>query len=488
MMNAGFGEFKGFGLNVFSKEELDAIHYATLQVMANTGIQVESDEAVGILEAGGCTVEDGGKYKIVKIPPYVVEDAVRCAPSTLVYYGRDPKRDYVGQPGNTGFTFFGENTHLIDLETREHRSCVKEDLATATRLGDALDELVVIEKCMGAQDTPAETQAMHNYEAMVSNTSKHCFLGFNSKGNAQKIVEMAAACSGGMENFKKRPIVTGIVCPTSPLMLVQMACEVIIECAKMSVGIMAITMPLAGVTSPTTLAGTLVIHNCEILSALVLSQLTKRGSRFTYGSCATIMDMKTAVASTGAPEYGMLSAAATKLAQYYKLPNWSGCGVSDSKQPDAQAISEFAQNTSLAALSGSNIIFSVGSIESGLTFDYAKVIIDTEHIHRMSKVLEGIKVDKETLALEVIDEVGPAGEYMTQRHTLNHMRESSMPKLFDRRNREAWKADGSKDIVECAYEKAKQVLETHKPLPLIEGAAEKMRAIIEAYEEDLKNK
>ncbi|MCF8069216.1 MAG: trimethylamine methyltransferase family protein [Desulfobacterales bacterium] len=485
-MKAGFEELKGFGLNVFTEEELDTIHYATLQVMSNTGIQVESDDAVEILEAGGCRVEQGKKYKIVKMPPHVVEDAIRSAPSTLVYYGRDPKNDYVGQPGNIGFTFFGENTHLIDLETRKHRGCVKEDLATATRMGDALDELVVIEKCMGAQDTPAESQAMHNYEAMVSNTGKHCFLGFYTKGNAQKIVEMAAVCSGGMENFKKRPIVTGVVCPTSPLMLVRMACDVIVECAKMNVGIMAITMPLSGVTAPTTLAGTLVIQNCEILSALVLSQLTARGSRFTYGSCATIMDMKTAGASTGSPEYGMLSAAATKMAQYYKLPNWSGCGVSDSKQPDAQAVSEYAQNTSLAALSGSNIIFSVGSIESGLTFDYAKAILDTEYIHRMSKVMEGIKVDKETLALDVIDTVGPAGDYMTQRHTLNHMRESSMSKLFDRRNREAWEADGSKDIVECAYEKAKQILETHKPMPLPEGAAEKMKQIIADYEKDIK--
>jgi trimethylamine--corrinoid protein Co-methyltransferase len=484
-MKAGFKKLSGFGLNVFTQDELDSIHYATLRIMGQTGIKVESAEALEIFHGAGANVENHGNYGIVKIPPHIVEDCIRSAPRTLTYYGRDSKYDYVGEPGRTGFTFFGENTHLIDLETRKHRRCGKEDLATAVRLGDALDELPVIEKCMGSQDQPSATQTMHNYEAMVNNTSKHCFHGFYTKGSARKIVEMAAECVGGMDNFRKRPIVTSTVCPSSPLMMIEVCCDVIIECARLGAGIAAIPMPISGATGPTTLAGTLVGHNCEVLSALVLSQLTVKGSRFTYCSCATIMDMKSGNVSLGAPEYGMISAAATKMSQYYKLPNWAGCGVSDSKLPDAQATSEYALNTTLAALSGANIIFSVGSIDSGLTFDYAKTILDAEHIHRIKKVLEGIKVSDETLALDVINEVGPAGNFLTHDHTISHMKEISEAKLFDRRKREAWAADGSKDIVECAYEKAKQILATHKPTPLPDGVAGKMINIVDEYEKEL---
>lgn len=484
-MRAGFEQLSGFGLNVFTDAELDSIHYATLRIMGETGIKVESKEALEIFDGAGADIEKHGRFGIVRIPAYMVEDCIRSAPSVLTYYGRESKYDYVGQPGRTGFTFFGENISLIDLETRKHRGCVKADLAMATRLGDWLGELAVIEKCMGSQDQPAETQAMHNYEAMVNNTSKHCFLGFYTKGNARKIVEMAGECVGGVDEFRKRPIVTSTVCPSSPLMMVQACCDVIIECARLGAGIAAIPMPISGSTGPTTLAGTLVVHNCEVLSALVLSQLTAKGGRFTYCSCATVMDMKSANVSLGAPEYGMISAGATKLAQYYQLPNWSGCGVSDSKLPDAQATSEYALSTTLAALSGSNIIFSVGGIESGLTFDYAKTILDAEHIDRIKKVLEGIDVSDETLAVDVINEVGPGGHFLTNEHTLAHMSEISEAKLFDRRRREAWEADGSKDIVECAYEKAKEILGTHKPLPLPDGAAGKIRNIVEEYESEL---
>ena len=476
----------GFGLKAFSRDELDSIHYATLDVLWNTGVKVESEEAVEIFHGAGARVAQYKDYSVVKIPSYIVEDCIRWAPKSIVLYGRDPEEDYIVEPGRFGFTLFGENVRVNDLYTGENRGCTKKDLADAIRVADALDEIVVIEKCMGAQDKRAETQPLHNYEAMVSNTGKHVFHGFYSIINSRKMVEMAAACIDGMEDFKRRPCVTAVVCPTSPLTLVQQCCDVIIECARLGVGLCSIAMPLCGATSTATLAGTMVAQNAEILSSLVLAQITARATPFLYGSCATIMDLKVGNAALGAPEFGMLSAGMTKMAQYYQIPNWCGSGVSDSKLPDAQAAYEFGLNTMLSALAGCNIIFSCGSIESGMTFDFAKLIMDAEHAGRVQKAVGGIDVTDETIALDVIKEIGPGGEFITHDHTMRYMRNMSQSKLFDRRSRETWMEDtGGKDLTGRAYEKARYILENHKPVPLPDGAAETMKSIIDEYEKEL---
>jgi len=483
---AGMDKVSGFGLKAFSQDELDLIHCASMDLLWHTGIYVESEKAVNILHGSGASVERRGDRTIVKIPPFLIEDCIRSAPSHIVLHGRDPRQDYTLEPMHFGFTLFGENTKVNDLLSGENRSCKKKDLEDAIRVADALDQIVIVTKCMGAQDKPSATQALHNFEAMVSNTGKHVAIGPFSAVNCRKIVEMGAACIGGIDEFQKRPFITFVVCPSSPLTLVNQCTEVIIESARLGIGICSIPMPLCGATSTCTLAGTLVSQNAEVLSSLVLTQLVAKGTPFIYGSCATIMDMKLGNAALGAPEYGLLSVGATRLAQYYKIPNWCGSGVSDSKLPDAQSAYEFAMNTTMSALAGGNIIFSCGSLESGLTFDFAKLIMDAEHAERLKIAVGGIDVTHEEIALNVLKEVGPGGEFLTHNHTLENMGRLSQSNLFDRTNREAWlEHTGGKDLTERAYETAKYLLEHHKPMELPIGAAEAMRGIIKEREAEI---
>lgn len=486
---AGIEAVTGFGLKVFSRDELDALHYATLELMWKAGFKVESKEAFDIFIDAGATGEWHQHYGIVKIPPYVVEDCIRWAPRTVVYYGRDPKDDYVLEPHRVGFSTFGECIQVIDIDTREVRSSVKSDLAGATLLCDYLDEIAVVERALCSSDQCPDTQTLHNYEAMVTNTSKHCLLAFGTGENAKKILEMAASCVGGMDKFLERPIVTAFVCPTSPLTLVKNCCDVIIECARAGAGIAIIPMDLAGATSPATLAGTIVQHNAEVLSAIVLAQLTRKGTPCTYSSCTTMMDLRFTTTAVGAPEYGIIGAGLAKMAQYYQLPCWVGGGHSDSKLPDAQAAYEGAVTATVSALSGANVVYGAGCLESGLTFDYAKMMMDAEMIRNIYQVIRGIPVNDETIALDVMQEVGPGGEYMTHMHTFQHMKGLSQSQLFDRRNRAAWlESSGGKDLTERAYEAAKKVLETHKPVPLRQGAAEAMKSIIDDYEAELESR
>jgi trimethylamine--corrinoid protein Co-methyltransferase len=181
----------------------------------------------------------------------------------------------------------------------------------------------------------------------------------------------------------------------------------------------------------------------------------------------------------------MISAATVKMAQYYNLPSWIGAGLSDSMIPDAQSGYEFGINALNGALSGANIVYGAGALEAALTVDYAKLILDCEGMNYIRKILRGIEVTEETLALDLIHNVGPGGEFLYQKHTYDNMRSHSQVDVFTRSTRSAWVAAGSRDAAEAAYGKAKHILETHQVAPLPEGAEEKIAAIISGYEKEL---
>ena len=321
---AGISHIDGFGLTMFSQDELFAVHCATLEVLDQTGLYVGSQEARDLFDGGGAIVDN--KTGVVKIPPYLVEDAIRSAPSTVYLAGRNPKNDYVCEGKRVGFLNFGEGIRIIDPYTREYRPTNRQDVANAARICDAMDQIVVHNRAVGADDVPGPVQPLYNAEAIFPNTSKHCFVGAMNVENFKKIVKMAAVVAGGRDKLRERPIYSTIVCPTSPLKLVPECCDIIIEGARQGITVCILSMAMAGATSPVTLAGTLVTHNAEVLGGITLSQLARRGAPVLYGSSTTMMDMKTTTAPVGSPELGMINAAVAGLAQYYLLPSFVAGG------------------------------------------------------------------------------------------------------------------------------------------------------------------
>lgn len=320
---AGFKSSGGFSLNMFTDDEFDAIHRATLEVLGQVGVFVQKMEAREIFKAAGARVYEDG---LVKIPPHLVEEAIRSAPPTLTLAGRDKSRDAVIDGGRVSFTNFGEGICIIDHETNELRPTVKNDLRTMTRLIDSLDVITVVERAVGSQDKPAPVQAIHNYEAMVNNTTKHCFLGPENGRNIEIILKMAAEAVGGAEALRDRCPVSFITCPVSPLRLVEDCCDIIMTSAKNDAAVCILSMAMAGGSSPVHLAGTLVNHNAEILAGITLAQLTKRGAKVIYGSSSTAMFLKNASAVVGTPELGVINAAVAAMARYYLLPSWVAGG------------------------------------------------------------------------------------------------------------------------------------------------------------------
>ncbi|MBC8443508.1 MAG: trimethylamine methyltransferase family protein [Deltaproteobacteria bacterium] len=324
--NIKAGKHFGGGLNfqVLSDDEIDDIHLATLEVLEHTGLLIDDTEALEVLDGGGAVIDK--ENRTARFPSYLVEDAIRSAPASILLAGRNPENDFVMGGNRVGFTNFGEGVFIIDPYTGEHRETTKADVAASALIADYLSEIDVYERAVGAGDMPGATVQLHNAEAWLPNTSKHGFMGSGNGYLTKKIIEMAAAVAGGRDELRKRPIISFITCPISPLQLVQESCEIIMETARAGLAVNVLSMAMAGGSSPATLAGTLVDHNAEVLGGLVLSQCTRKGAKFIYGSSTTAMDLRLAAASVGSPECALINAAVAQMSTYYLLPSWVAGG------------------------------------------------------------------------------------------------------------------------------------------------------------------
>jgi len=322
-LKAGFNELRGMGIDMYSQNEIEALHEATLHVLANTGVKVNHKEARDIYAGAGCEIDE--ENMIVKIPAYVVEDAIRSAPPVVNLAGRQPQDDYLAGTG-VGFTNFGEALRIIDLESKELRTTTRKDLAEITRIVDAYPEISCNERACGCNDVLGEVQTIHNAEKIFLNTSKHSFIGSHSGYNCSKMLELAYIAQGGEEKFRERPIYSTTVCQNSPLLLNQDVTEVIMTGAKGGAPCWFVSMTMSGVTAPITIAGAVVVHNCEVLAALTLQQLTVKGAKAIYGCSSLGFDLKNGTSPVGTPELAHMSVSMTKLAQFYRIPVFAAGG------------------------------------------------------------------------------------------------------------------------------------------------------------------
>ena len=310
---------QGLSLSGLTDDALKDIHQATLEILEKTGLFIETDEALEVFDGAGAEIDRNNR--IVKIRPQLVEDAIQSAPSKILLAARDPKHDKVLEAGRVHFTNFSEGIKVVDPFSGQRRAPLKADLANAAKLADYLDDIDVCEKAVGSSDVPRAVLPLHNAEAMLTHTTKHCCVGPGSGYLLKKLVQMASAISGGIKKFQSRPILSFTTCPVSPLKLINECCEIIIEAARSRSIINILSMAMAGGTSPVTLAGTLVTHNAEVLGGITLNQLVQKGAPVIYGSSTTAMDLKIGAASVGTPECAMISGAVARLARYYALPS-----------------------------------------------------------------------------------------------------------------------------------------------------------------------
>ena len=314
----------GFGLNVFSDDDVEQIHLTTLDVLWNIGLKVKSPAAREILGDHGCVVEK--ETEIVKIPANLVEDAIQSAPATYRAHAIDPENDYVAGGKKTGFVNFGEAPALMDPMTRKVRSATRKDVDDTVRFVDTLDNIIGWERPLTAQDLDEDMASIYNAYAFFMYSSKHGFLGIYTIEHFRAAVKMGAVLAGSEDKLRHSPLFTCSADPVSPLVLSEEGTDVLIEACKFGVPIKINGLGLAGGTTCVDLASTLVTHNAEVLGSVTLGQLVRKGAPMVYAGSTSMMDLGTSLAAMGAPEMAMISAALAKLAQFYKMPSWVGGG------------------------------------------------------------------------------------------------------------------------------------------------------------------
>lgn len=461
-------------LSFMTPDQLYELHLATLEVLERVGVRVDEDEALDLLRKAGAYIEG----RIAKIPAFLVQEALQSAPERVVLCNRNGERTLFLE---ANMTYYGPGSDLpftLDLETGERRPSTKQDVVNATRVVDALPNFDFMMSFAIATDVPAAVSDLHQFEAMVNNTTKPIVVTAHHRQGMLDIIEMAAAVSGGYEELRRKPFLACYDEPICPLTHTIDGTQKLLVLAEY--GIPAIYVPgmLGGGSAPATTVGTLVQGNAELLSGLVIHQLKVKGAPFIYGGCPSIMDQRTTNVCYGNPEWHMNSVVWSQMARMYRLPIFSSGGCTDSPVFDQQAGIEAGYSLLLAQLSGANLIHDVGYLESGLTGSLETLVACDEIISMVRYIGRGYQINRETLAIDAIERVGPGGNFTMDQHTFDHFRELWWPELFNRNRYDDWKAAGSPTLKDKCRRKAKKILEQHRPEPLPEPVRQELAAII----------
>jgi trimethylamine---corrinoid protein Co-methyltransferase len=451
-----------------SPDGIDTIHTASLSILEKTGITYESglDETVDMLADAGATVDR--EKRRIRFSPALISEQVAKAPGRVILHARDGKNDLDLTEDKVHLGTGGAAVKILDLDSGESRSSTLKDLYDLGRLVDRLNHIHFFLRPCIPTDIPETDYDVNMFYACLKATGKHVMSGVNDEDGLERVIDMAAMLAGGEAQLTAKPFISIITSfSISPLKLCTQSTRIMQACNRKGIPVALSAAPMSGSTSPMTMAGTLAQLHAEQLAGITTCQLTQAGAPLLYGGIPSMANMATMGYQGGGVECGMMNAAIHQLSAHINVPNYNSAGLSDAKLPDAQAGWEKAMTILLAAMGGSNYMHhSAGMLESMLTVAPEQFVIDDEIIGMACKVLKGIEVDAEHLALDVIDTVGPAGNFMMSPHTMKFMRQEYFQGngVSDRRSRPQWEQAGQVDTRERARQIARKLLaEEHTP-------------------------
>ncbi len=472
-------------MDVLSKDDIEKIHEASLEIMEDVGVRFPSEKALNILEQAGAQIDRSSM--VAKLPAKLVMDAIGKAPAHYTLAGRDIRDDLVLDGKHCYLSTDGCGIEVYDLETGIKRTSTKKDIQDSALIADYQDCIAFYWGPMvSAQDVPAEVRPLHELEAAFTHTTKHIQPEtIITEPIAKYAVEMGATIIGGKEELRQRPIFSVMQCATDPLCQDKGSLEASLVAAEAGVPTGFMPMPMSCATAPATLAGNLVVTTVDSLSPLVLMQIAYPGAPVFFAAAPTAMDLRTGGYTGGGPEDHLLGIAFNQICEFYNIPLSMGAFATGAKEPDWQAAVDNSFAGLMPILSHTALLTGVGMLNGSQILSYQQMIMDCEIYDIINKIAEGIEVNEETLAVDVIKKVGVSGNFLAEKHTRRHMRNIWQPVVFDRAPYDTWEIGGKKGAFHKATEKVKWILSNHEPTPLEPALQKELKRIIKAAEQEL---
>ena len=471
---------KALLLEPFSKSELYSICSSAIEVLETVGVRIQDQETLQLLRDAGARVDPD--EKITKMPEYLVKEALMREPRQVNMAGRDGTHTLKLGSGKTYFAN-QDASFMEDRNTRQWRASTKNDVEKFAKLNDALKNVGLIVR-PAARDISPEIMDLHEFEAVVHNTTKPFHLGpYRGADSIADFVKMASIVRGDEKALLDGPLFSVAACCTSPLSWDAWSLSVLKECAKHKSPVYVAGQPTLGGTGPVTLAGSLVVGTAEVLSGIVIAQLINRGAPVMYWDGAYPLDQRTGVSATGSAEHALINFVTPQVCRFLGIPSCV-IALTDAYTFDAQAGYEKAFSFMSAILGRADIVWGIGGM--GPCVSYTQAVIDDEIVEMGLRVARGIEVSEESLAVDVIKSVGPGKTFIGHKHTKEHHRkELVLPEVSNRFPRQLWESQGRAEIGSTALKRANELIETHHVDPVEKDVASQLRDFISRREKEL---
>jgi len=469
-----------YKLPYLDNEQLEDLREATLHILENTGVQFPSEKALAIFAEHGAQVNHDSQ--VVKIPRDLVLKAMSTVPRYFTLGARDPAFDLQLQDGVSFFTNDGCGHKVVDFKTGEHRASTKADVGMMARINDYLSSMAFSWTMVSAQDCGV-TSPLHEVDITWRNNSKH-YQSVTMMGEeiCRYGVEMATVLRGSLEEVRKRPPISLIVCTIAPLVQDKEAIEGALVLAEVGIPVVIMSMPTMGTTAPATYAGALAVGDTEVISASVLLQLANPGTPVFHSLLHAWADPRTA-AYVGYPLESRVRYAPIEMAHYWGMPALGGAFGTESPELDSwQSAAEVATDPLMVGLAGAEIVTGIGLRDTYTLLYPEAIILDEDIYHRARYSLLNMDVNPDTLALDMIAEVKPGGHFLSQKHTRKHMRTAMVRGI----SHQLTPLGTYRTPVEYAREKVAWILENHHPEPPSTDVQKEIDRILAAADKELK--
>jgi len=467
---------------ILSEDQIYAIHSASLEILERTGIKVHNLQALKILGEGGAYIE-GDR---VRIPSVMVEWALRNSPSRIVITGRSGVGQVVLERNVVNYGLGTDVPYHVDHYTHEIRPTVIKDIENTGKVVQKCENIDFTSNSGLASDVQPQMQDLYHYKAGNIYCDKPFFTTAANGENMKALIDMAIVFAGSYESLRKAPSLIVYGEPLSPLALDEKATEVLLICAEYKIPIVFPPMVQTGATGPMTLAGAIAQGNAETLASLVVHQLKNPGAPFIWGPFVGMMDMLTTLCCYGGPVIMKSQAALGQISRFYNIPTFGFAAVSDSTTIDVQCGMEMMWSVLVNALAGLNLCHDIGYLNSGLIFSLESLLLGDDIISAVNHFMRGIEVNEETLALDVINRVGPENNFLSEESTTKFFKkEGWYSQLLNKKQFQAWKAAGSKTVNQRLEERVSKIIEEDVALLIREDEMKELDKIIAEREKKL---